>query len=84
MAEFKIITGGTSLSTKIFVDDEQIGLIQDINFSASACEQRSFVYITFPSFSDIPENLEIIKKLNEYVKKLEQFDFVQIRYMKIK
>lgn len=73
MAEFKIITDGRSINTQIFVDDEQIGLIQDINFSASVQDLRPNIFITFAYIENVTE---------KYIELLSEFDFVHIRVMK--
>ena len=49
MKELKIITQGTPDTTKIFVDDQQIGYIQRIEYMVHTCPINDCtIKITFP------------------------------------
>lgn len=83
---FKIEIGiGTTLgNVKIFVDDIQIGLIQEINCKASVNSPFAEVEIVFPDFSDEKYlNDTWAKSVKESVKLLEEFPNIKISYKKM-
>jgi hypothetical protein len=84
--ELKIIVGPTTGTTKVFVGDRQIGLIQDIRFHASVDYLLPQVEIVFPDLfsiqdydsyllKDLKENMDLLKELPNIKVTLEKLEF---------
>jgi hypothetical protein len=77
--ELKIITGPTVHDTRVLVDDEPIGLIQDIKFEANVEHTTPLIQITFPDFRQHREtNASMAKTLDHYLDMLKEFPYVQV------
>jgi hypothetical protein len=85
--ELKIIVGSTTGTTKIFVGDRQIGLIQDIKIHASVDNSLPEVEIVFPDlFSlqvDMDYNSSLIEGLKQSMDLLSEFPHVKVTLEKL-
>lgn len=68
--ELKIVLGATVADTHIFVDDKQVGFIQDINVHVSTEQTLPIVDIVFPDLREynrtatttlLQEQIELLK-----------------------
>jgi hypothetical protein len=87
--EIKIIMsldeGGKIISAKtnIMVDDEQIGLVQDIKFHASVNDVISNLEITFPDLCPYKTHSKLINRIEAYKELLGNISGVKIHLKKI-
>lgn len=79
-SQLKIIVGATPADTKIFVDDKQIGYIQEISFSASVLDKNLVsVTITFPNLKQFKTlNSVSYQEIDQNIKLLKAFPHVNI------
>lgn len=73
--ELKIIVGENSISTKIFIGDKQLGLVQAIKIDVKV-NQPPRVEITFPDLRLYSSNLP--NQLNDQIEELSHFPQVKI------
>ena len=73
----------TSTKTNIIVDDERIGLVQDIKFHASAIDVISNLEITFPNLRPHITHSKLINKIEAYKKLLGDIPGVKIHLKEI-
>lgn len=67
--ELKIVLGMTVGETRVFVDDKQVGLIQDIKIHANVTQTLPIVDIVFPDLREydtpaatmLKEQIELLK-----------------------
>ena len=71
----KIISDGTDIGTKIFINDVQIGLIQALNFHAKVGEPIE-LKIWFGA-SGLSEKLDASIKINQKINQKITDDFIQ-------
>jgi hypothetical protein len=80
--EFKIIaTGPLMKNVQIFINDTQIGLVQDINFHAS-CNDVPEIQLVLPILSD-SENTVASNYINELLELLKNIPNVKITFQDI-
>ena len=85
--ELKIILGQSPTDIKVLINDEQIGLIQKINLSTTNKTHSYMVTIFFPNFSKLNQShssvFYITNRINRYVKMLEEFQNIDIKFQNI-
>lgn len=80
MKEFKVIVGADAVNTHIYVDDEPIGLIQDIKFHVGV-SASPLVEIVFPDLR--PFNSAAAQKVADQVELLKDLPQVKVTLAKI-
>lgn len=69
--EFKIVMSGPNTSNvKVFLDDQVIGLIQDIKFLASTTFDTPIIEIVFPDLFSLQHKSPLTKSLQENIIKI--------------
>lgn len=84
--ELKIIAGSEPHTTKVFVDDKPIKLIQKITFIAEAQNVFNNVEIVFPDLMSIPsypDNNGLLATLKENIELLKDMSNVKITLEKL-
>lgn len=82
--ELKIVVGPTTATTKVFVGERQIGLIQDIRFHASVDYLRPQIEIVFPDlFSIHGVDSPLVKSLQESIDLLKELPNVKVTLEKL-
>ena len=81
--ELKIIMSGEFNSmVKVYIDDKQVGLIQDIKFHASADEHTPQVEIMFPNLFALDKsqlgNGDLIQSLQSTLDLLQEMPHVKV------
>jgi hypothetical protein len=77
--ELKIILGPTAHETVVYVDDQPIGLIQDIKFHANVDDTATEIEIIFPNmfpFSDT--NVHMCMILEDALEELKKVPHVKV------
>lgn len=78
--EFKVIIGESVSEVRVLVDNQPIGLIQEIKFHA-ATEQVPQVEIVFPDLRKI--SADAAKKVSEQIAKLSGLPQVKVTLVKV-
>lgn len=89
--ELKIIMGSTPMQTIVMIDNQPIGLIQDIKFHVGVDSAESEIEIVFPDFfsgdldplyvatspfiKELQHTLEILKEMPHVKVRLEKLQF---------
>lgn len=66
---------------KVYVDDQQVGLIHELNIKCSAEKPLAEIEIVFPDFSDTTEwaySQDLAKKVNDNMEKLKEFPQISV------
>ena len=79
--EFKIILGATIMDTKVLIDNEPVGWIQEIKIHASVDQVSPEIEVVFPDVSQWPEGHSKQQKSLEVFK---DFPNVKISYRPLK
>jgi len=75
MKQLKVVIGESVSDTKILIDDEPLGWVQDIRIHVSVDKLEPEIEITFPQYNEWP-----IKDVEQNVARLADFPNVKIKY----
>ncbi len=77
--ELKVILGPTTHDTLVLVDNQPIGLIQDIKFHASVDSVTPEIEIVFPNLMPFrATNETMVKNLEEHLELLKELPHVKV------
>jgi tagatose-1,6-bisphosphate aldolase len=86
--EFRIVLSDTisdnqifTSKVKVYIDDQQVGLIHELNVKCNAEKILPEIEIVFPDFSDTTEwaySQDLAKKVNENIEKLKEFPQINV------
>lgn len=76
--ELKVIMGDASHNTRVLLDDEPIGLVQEISFHAKASETGTKVVLVFPRPEDLPHNSPLVNDLKKTLETLKEMPHVGV------
>lgn len=76
--ELKVIMGDSAHNTRVLLDDEPVGLIQEISFHAKAGENGTKIVLVFPNPKDLPLNSPLAKELESKLEILKEMPHVGV------
>jgi hypothetical protein len=83
--ELKVILGDSTANTIVLVDNNPIGLIQEISFKASVEHQAPEIEIVFPNLHLFAStNKELVNQLEAQVQLLKELPQVKVTIRDIK
>lgn len=77
--ELKVILGATSHETMVYIDDQPVGLIQEIKFVANATTGTTDIELTFPDFQEYrATNGGFAKQLEDTIELLKEMPHIRV------
>ena len=77
--ELKVILGATSAETLVLIDDQPIGLIQDIKFHVSVENPTPQIEIVFPNLMPFRNtNRQMVEQLELHLEELKKLPHVKV------
>ncbi len=77
--ELKVILGATARETLVFIDDQPVGLIQEIKFVANAETGKTDIELTFPDFREYATtNGAFAKQLDSTLELLKEMPHIRV------
>lgn len=77
--ELKVIMGDSAHNTRVLLDDEPVGLVQEVSFHAKAGEDGTKIILVFPRPSDLGEETNpLVKELKKNLEILKDMPHVGV------
>ena len=77
--ELKVILGATAHETMVYIDDQPVGLIQEIKFVANATTGETDIELVFPDFREYKQtNGNFARQLEDTLELLKEMPHIRV------